>query len=124
MPNANTDRQSLDRLFAKANELLSAPGTASPTELADVLDAIHSAHGDEKEKLRRKDQLLVLGIAAVGQDIDRQDYLPQGTARTLRAILGLLVVIEAILWELKKLPGEMPKPQPPQPPTPTKPPRT
>ena len=122
MANA-TEKQSLDRLFAELHHLtFASPFTVDAGQLYKVIDAIHKAPQDEKEKLRQKDQTLVNGIEAFRQYLQTQDHMPKGTIVAFLIIVGLLNQIEAILWELKKLPGDPPTPEQPPPPPPTPPP--
>lgn len=67
------------------------------------------------EKKHLLGAIILLGLAACSHHkqmspnlerrIQEADHMPQGTARLLLAILGLILYIEEILAELKKLHG-------------------
>lgn len=83
-------------------------------EFSTLLEELHQVSGDEKEKLREKDQILVNNIQIVANKIKAAGWIPQGEAVILINILGLLMLIESILWELKGEKGPIPTPQSPQ----------
>ncbi|WDE02790.1 hypothetical protein SG34_015200 [Thalassomonas viridans] len=104
-------------LLAKLDEVLD-PGNDcfSVDAVDDIMRQFHNTAGDEKEKLRKKDQKFVNGIELLKQFIARQGYMPQNTALAFKLIAALLTIVEHILWELKKEKGDPPKPeQPPRP---------
>ncbi|WP_281557469.1 hypothetical protein [Thalassomonas sp. RHCl1] len=119
MDKLNTEENALiqDTLMTKLNEAADPSQECFSVDDIDVImRQFHNTLGDEKEKLRKKDQAFVNGIDAFRAFIARQGYMPQNTALAFRAIAGLLTIVENILWELKGEKGEPPKPQrPPRP---------
>jgi len=117
----------MDKINSEENALIQETLMAKLDEAADpnldcfsvddidvIMRQFHNTLGDEKEKLRKKDQAFVNGIDALRTFIRRQGYMPQHTALAFQAIAGLLTIVENILWELKGEKGEPPKPQRPQ----------
>ena len=86
-----------------------------PTDLRALkaaLDALHTAPGDDKKKLKEKDQALVDLIAKLENDAS---LVLRFSRRFFVDLLSSLKAIEAILWELKGEEGPPPDPRPPQP---------
>ena len=82
-----------------------------PPNLFDELMAqYHDTPGDEKEKLREKDQALVNLIALYRNFLFGLGYLPRDTAVLFSTIADLFVMVENILWELKGEKGASPRP--------------
>ena len=106
-----------EALLAKLRAALDPSSRCIPDSGVDeILREFHLAPGDEKEKLRQKDQELVNIIAAFQGFIAVQGYMPQNTALAFQTLAEMFTLVEGILWELKGEEGEPPKPEPPSPP--------
>lgn len=92
---------------------------AGASELTDhedrfhgLLDKLEKLPGDERDKLREKDEALEIGLRSILREIGLAGHLPQGTARILNRIVLSLLFVEEILKEIKKLHGIEPAPRP------------
>lgn len=97
-------------------EQFNKPAAEHDSEAFDkLLLELHRADIPDPEKLKDKDQTLVDLTAALNRFIQKQLRLRNLTATEAEAfdkIVKILKVIETILWELKHLPGDPPKPGP------------
>ncbi len=83
-------------------------GCFSEHQVDELMRQFHRAPGDEKEKLKEKDEVFVFALGVFLDFICKQGYMPKNTVLAFRMIAALLLVVEGILWELKGLPGDPP----------------
>lgn len=70
---------------------------------------IHVSRQSEKDKLKEKDLALIRLIRSYGQQVGRgKAWMLPGFYNLFNTLGTILVGIEEILWELKKLPGKPP----------------
>ncbi len=93
--------------------------TRGDDEFRKLTWEFHRLDEPEEFKLRVKDKLLVATLAVFRQKVDaalKANDITRTEAILFYRVADIFDQIEAILWELKKLPGEPPKyPHPPEP---------
>ena len=74
-----------------------------------LFSEIHDSDQDEKDKLKEKDKALILLIRRFSAQREQgKDWMLPGLYKLLLTLGAILVGIEEIFWELKKLPGKPP----------------
>jgi hypothetical protein len=87
----------------------------SPDDFNDLLLELHRLKAPEDVKLKGKDKLLINGLAVFKQAVNvmlRRGDITRTEALIYLTFVDFFNVVEAVLWELKKLPGDPPEPDP------------